>query len=52
MFVNMELMGLTGGMFWSSSVASSNYAWLQSFNIGMQEVQPRSNNMLVRCVNR
>ena len=52
MFVNMELMGLTGGMFWSSSVASSNSAWLQSFNIGMQEVQPRSNNMLVRCVKR
>ena len=52
MFVNMELMGLTGGMFWSSSVASSDYAWLQSFNIGMQEVQLRRNNMLVRCVKR
>ena len=55
MFYNRELIGITSGTFWSSSVMSSGEAgtaWYQTFNTGNRIPYPRSNTLFVRCVKR
>ena len=55
MFVNMRLMGITSGYYWSGSVisaGSSGLAWGQSFGHGSRYRSTRSLSYAVRCVRR
>ncbi len=54
MFVNQELIGIDSGIFWTSTLASSNVsnAWIISFTTGGVGIYPRSNEYPVRCVKR
>ncbi len=55
MFFNKELLGITSGTFWSSSVISSGEsgkAWRQHFPAGFRYPLVRSSTHFVRCVKR
>ena len=52
MFYNRDLLGITAGWFWSSSVVSDATAWRLAFSTGNRHVVPRSDKYNVRCIKR
>ncbi len=52
MYYNKELLGISTGKFWSSSVVSTSMAWGQDFPNGQRGVRARNENFSVRCVKR
>ncbi|MBU0489417.1 MAG: DUF1566 domain-containing protein [Bacteroidetes bacterium] len=54
MFVNRDLIGnfATTSSYWSSTESDAGYAWLQDFSSGIQQVDDKSNQWLVRCIRK
>ncbi|MCM1009264.1 MAG: type II secretion system GspH family protein [Fusobacterium sp.] len=52
MFMNQKLIGITSGLYWSSSIVSANQAQYQSFNSGRRNIRSKNETNLVRCVQR
>ncbi len=52
MFYNRELLGISGGRYWSGSVVSPTLAWNQSFDTGRRNWGSRTATNEVRCIKR
>ena len=52
MYYNATLLGISSGVYWSSSEASEELGWLQSFGNGYRGRGAKSDSTNVRCVRR
>ncbi len=52
MFYNQKLIGISSGVYGSGSILNSDYAWVQSFNIGRSSQERRTQPNSLRCIKR
>ena len=52
MYYNMNLLGVPGGLYWSSSDAADGKGWLQYFASGGRDRYDKSYGTNVRCIRR